>query len=118
MKCTERDVRMSPLSVAIAVIVFLTATTVLAAAFTRSQNQPRQFDRPGSPASTYLVHRLTGEDILEPPNVRPDSVNRPHSAIEDAYYLHRVDLDAAGPARLEGILMDDPRLFAAICRTV
>jgi hypothetical protein len=114
MKCQESDVRLSPLLVAVAAIAFLMAVTVLATETTVLQNQRLQFDQLDSSRNSFLVHRLTRGDILEKPTRYPTVPVAP----VDEYYRYRIDTDAAVPACLEGILMDDPRWFEAICRTV
>lgn len=112
MKCKESDVRLSPLLVAVAAIAFLMAVTVLATETTVLQNQRLQFDQLDPSANSFLVHRLTRGDIIEKPARHPTVPITP----EDEYYRYRMDTDATAPACLEGILMDDPRWFAAICR--
>jgi len=114
MKCKEGEVRLSPLMLAVAAIAFLMAVTVLATETTVLQNQRLQVDQLDSSPNSFLVHRLTRGDIIE----KPTHQRTVPVAPEDAYYRYRIETDAAMPAYLEGILMDDPRWFEAICRTV
>ena len=115
MKCQKSsDVRLSPLLVGVAAIAFLMAVTVLATETSVFQNQPLQFDQLDSSPNSFLVHRLTRGDILEKPTRHPAVPIAP----VDEYYRYHIDTDATVPECLEGILMDDPRWFEAICRTV
>jgi len=115
MKCKESQVRMSPLFVIIAAIAFLLAVTVVATETTGLESQRLQIDQLDVPADRFLVRRSTGGDVLDRSSLHPVPVEGRHMELEDAYYLYH--MDGNDPARLDGILMDDPRLFALICRT-
>lgn len=117
MKCRESKVRMAPPFMIIAAIAFLLAMIILTKEMSGLESQRLQTDLFGAAPDELLVRRST-DNVRETPSLRPIPVRGQRMLLEDAYYLYRMDSGTNDPARLDGILMDNPRLFASLCRTV